>query len=193
MTFPEAWIRGMYPLRRRSHLVPSKRFPRRPVMPPSIRAATPQDVPAIVALLTLDAQERRSLDPLLWRLATDAPIRIERAVGATFNGSRVSAPELWFVAEHAGRVFGVARAMIVPVPPIYDGAAGSPGLLLDDCFISAEAPSGTAEALLVTTEAALRAAGARRIVASCPQRDPCGRSTNATAIGRLPSTWPSID
>ncbi len=141
-------------------------------MPPSIRRATPQDLPAIVALLTQDARERGSLDPLLWRIAADAPTRIETAVGAAFNGSQVSAPELWFVVERAGRIFGVAHAMLVPVPSIYDRAAGSPGLLLDDCFISAEAPSGTAEALLVTTEAALTAAGALRLVASCPAAGP---------------------
>jgi predicted N-acetyltransferase YhbS len=137
-------------------------------MPPSIRPATPQDVPAIVVLLTQDAQERRSLDPLLWRIAADAPTRIERAVGAALIGSQTSAREMWFVAEEADRIVGVARAMLVPVPPIYDSAAGSPGLLLDDCCISADAPSGTADALLAATEAALRAAGAMRLVASCP-------------------------
>jgi hypothetical protein len=56
----------------------------RPNMPPSIRPATPQDVPAIVALLTHDAQERRSLDPLLWRIAADAG---SKAVGAALDGS----------------------------------------------------------------------------------------------------------
>jgi hypothetical protein len=58
--------------------------------------------------------------------------------------------------------------MLVPVPPIYDGTAGPPGLLLDDCFVSADAPSGTAEALLAATEAALTTAGAPRLIASCP-------------------------
>jgi hypothetical protein len=110
----------------------------------------------MVALLTHDAQERRSLDPLLWRLAADAPARIERAVAAALNGSQTQARELWLVAEHAGRTVGVTHAMLVPVPPIYDSGASLPGLLLDDCFISAQAPSGTAEALVVATEVALR-------------------------------------
>ena len=39
---------------------------------------------------------------------------------------------------------------------------------MDDCFVSADAPMGTAEALLVATEVALRNAGAARLVASCP-------------------------
>ena len=137
-------------------------------MPPAIRPATLQDLPRIVALLTEDAEVRHSLDPLLWRLAADASTRIERAVGGALNASRTPAQELWFVAEHAGQVVGVTRAMIVPVPPIYDDAAGSPGLLLDDSCVSAGAPPGTAEALLVVTEAALEAAGAALLVASCP-------------------------
>lgn len=62
--------------------------------------------------------------------------------------------------------------MLVPVPPIYDGSAGPPGLLLDDCFIVADAPSGTAQALLAAAEAALVAAGAPRLIASCPAAGP---------------------
>jgi hypothetical protein len=58
--------------------------------------------------------------------------------------------------------------MLVPVPPIYDSGASLPGLLLDDCFTSADATSGTAEALLVATEVALRTAGASNLIASCP-------------------------
>jgi hypothetical protein len=73
---------------------------------------------------------------------------------------------------HSSRIVGVTHAMMVPVPPIYDGSAGPPGLLLDDCFTSADAPSGTAEALLVATEAALRTAGAPRLIASCPAAGP---------------------
>src|SRR6267142_1590592 len=107
--------------------------PRRPIMPPSIRPATPHDLPGIVALLIQDAQERGSLDPLLWRLAANAPARVETAVGAALNGSAPSAREMWLVAEHAGRLVGVAHAMTVPVPPLYDGAS-PPGLFLVDCF-----------------------------------------------------------
>jgi predicted N-acetyltransferase YhbS len=136
-------------------------------MAPAIRPATPLDLSGIVALLTQDARERNALDPLLWRLATHASTRIEAAVGGALNASRAPAQEFWFVAEHAGQVVGATHAMLVPVPPIYDALAGSPGLLLDDCFVSAEASPGTAEALLAATEAALKAAGASLLVASC--------------------------
>ena len=141
-------------------------------MPLSVRPAALQDLSAIVESLIRDAGERRSLDPVLWRVPGDAPTRIERAVGAALNGSQAAAGELWFLAEDAGRIVGVAHAMLVPVPPIYDSAAGSPGLLLDDCWVSADAPSGAAEALLVAAEDALRAAGARGLIASCPAAGP---------------------
>jgi hypothetical protein len=62
--------------------------------------------------------------------------------------------------------------MTLPVPPIYDDAASLPGLLLDDCFTFADAPSGTADALLVATEAALITAGASSLIASCPAAGP---------------------
>jgi hypothetical protein len=137
-------------------------------MVPAIRPAISKDLPAMVALLTQDAQERRSLDPMLWRLPADAPARIEAAVSATINGSQARVPELWLVAEHADRIVGIAHAIVVPVPPIYDGSAGSPGLLLDDCFVSADAPSNTTDSLLGAAESALRSAGAARLVASCP-------------------------
>lgn len=141
-------------------------------MPCSIRPALPHDVPAMVASLTRDAQQRGSLDPLCWRIAADAPIGIERALASVLSGSQASAQELWLVAEHARRIVGIAHAMLVPVPPIYDSSAGSPGLLLDDCYVSAEAPAGTPAALLLATEAALRTAGASRLIASCPAAGP---------------------
>jgi hypothetical protein len=137
---------------------------------PSIRPASPHDLPGTVALLIEDARQRRALDPLLWRLAADA--RVDRAVGAALDTSAAAARELWLVAAHSGRIVGVAHAMMVPVPPIYDAAASLPGLLLDECFTSADAPSGTAEALLVAAEAALTTAGASSLIASCPAAGP---------------------
>jgi predicted N-acetyltransferase YhbS len=141
-------------------------------MSPTIRPATAHDVPAIVALLIRDAHERRSFDPLLWRIAADSPARVESAVTAALSRTVTPARELWLVAEHSSRIVGLAHAMLVPVPPIYEGSAGSPGLLLDDCSTAAEAPSGTAEALLVAIEVALRTAGAPRLIASSPAAGP---------------------
>jgi hypothetical protein len=134
--------------------------PSRMPISPSIRSATRDDLSGVVDLLLQDAQTRAAIDARLWRPAPDAKPRLERAVGR--------AGELWLLAEDANRIVGVTHAMIVPVPPIYDDSTPGPGLLLDDCFVSADASPGAAEALLVATEAALTAAGAARLIASCP-------------------------
>jgi len=116
-------------------------------MPCLMRPATPEDLPSVVTLLIRDARERSVLDHLLWREPADLRARIEKSFGAAFKQPQASAQELWLVAENAGRIVGLTHALIVLVTPIYDSGAGSPGLLLDDCFISDDAPSGTAEAL----------------------------------------------
>ena len=141
-------------------------------MLPSIRPATPRDVPEMADLLVRDAGRRRSLDPALWRLDADAKTRIAGAVDASLAGSSTSAPELWLLAETGGRLVGIAHAMIVPVPPIYGVTTGPPGLFLDDCFAVEDAPAGAAEALIEATEAALRAAGVSAMIASCPSAGP---------------------
>lgn len=133
----------------------------------SIRPATRQDLTGIVALLIRDAEQRRSFDPALWRIAADAPARIAKALDAALETAETPIRALWFVAEHANRIVGVAHAIMVPVPPIYDGSAGPPGLLFDDCCVAEDAPAGAADALLGATEAALNAAGAPSLIASC--------------------------
>lgn len=138
-------------------------------MPPSIRPATPNDVPEMVSLLVRDGEHRRSLDPALWPLDADTRSRIESAVADSFNPS---ARVLWLLAEASGRLVGITHSMIVPVPPIYQIAEGPPGLFLDDCFTTADARPDTAEALLLATEAALRASGASGLIASCVAAGP---------------------
>jgi GNAT superfamily N-acetyltransferase len=135
--------------------------------PLSIRQATIDDLRYVADLLFADAERRRSLDPILWPIDTDSRARIEAALHHGLASSNAATREMWLLAEAQGRVVGITHAMIVPVPPIYR-AEGSPGLFLDDCFTIPEAPSGTAEALLLATEAALRAAGASALIASCP-------------------------
>jgi hypothetical protein len=137
-------------------------------MSPSIRPATPSDLAGIVTLLIEDAQARAVQDPRLWRLAPDASERVERSVSNSLGG----AGAFCLVAEDARRIVGVAQAMIVPVPPIYDDSAGAPGLLTDDCFVSADALPGTADSLLAATEDVLRKAGAARLIGSCPAAGP---------------------
>ena len=121
----------------------------------------------MVQLLVRDGEHRSSLDPEVWRLAADARTRIESACGAGLDSSNSSSRELWLIAEASGQIVGITHTMIVPVPPIYEIAGGPPGLFLDDCFTTEDAPPDTADALLVATEAALRASGASGLIASC--------------------------
>jgi hypothetical protein len=139
------------------------------MMPLSIRPATLNDLPEMVSLLVRDGEQRRPLDPTLRTVDADTRSRIESVVRA---GLDPSARVLWLVAEVSERIVGITHAMIVPVPPIYQVAGGDPGLFLDDCFTTDSAPPGTAETLLVATEAALRATGAASLIASCPSDGP---------------------
>ncbi len=140
-------------------------------MDASIRRATLADLPAMTDLLLRDARQRSALEPSVWRVADDARARVEAAVVASLDGSNARLRELWHVAEVAGKLVGVTHAMVVTPPPIY-AVPEPPGLFLDDCCTAPDAPPGTAEALLVATETALRAAGAAGLVASCPMAGP---------------------
>ncbi|MEO1018415.1 MAG: hypothetical protein AAFY56_12090 [Pseudomonadota bacterium] len=114
-----------------------------------------------------DAEQRQSLHPTLWPVDEDAREKIESVVRVGVEGADPSVRELWLLAEASGRTVGMTHTMMVPVPPIYEALSGPPGLILDDCFTTDDAPSGTAQTLLAATEAALRDAGAKLLLASC--------------------------
>ena len=135
-------------------------------MPPAIRLATPEDLPPMVELLLADARGRRAHDPVLWALADDAEAQIEKAVTFALTAERQPFRQFWQVAEEGGRIVGVVHSMLLPVPPIYAGADGEPGLILPDSFVAPDAPDGTVEALVEAAEATLRGAGARIVLSS---------------------------
>jgi hypothetical protein len=72
----------------------------------------------------------------------------------------------WLLAEIDGRVIGITHSILVPVPPVYAGELGPPGLLMEDCFISEEAPLATTKVLLEAAEAELLKAGAKILLGS---------------------------
>ncbi|MDO6732164.1 hypothetical protein Q4577_19200 [Marinovum sp. 2_MG-2023] len=131
-----------------------------------IRPATPDDMPRLVELLMLDAQERHAEDAILWKMADDAPTQIEKALTFALTAEQQPFQQFWHVADDGGQITGVIHAMILPVPPIYAGSFGEPGLILPDSFVAADAPSGTLEGLLAAAEGALHEAGARIKLAS---------------------------
>lgn len=133
---------------------------------PTVRAATPEDIPALVAILMQDAEARHAVDPILWRMAGDAPAQVEAALRAALGDGLQPVRQFWRLSEADGRVTGVVHAMLLPVPPIYAGRHGEPGLILADSAVVPGAPVGTVDALVAGAEQALRAAGARILLAT---------------------------
>lgn len=131
-----------------------------------IRPATPDDMTRLVELLMLDAQERHAEDAILWKIADDAPAQIETALTFALTADGQPFRQFWHVADDGGQITGVIHAMMLPVPPIYAGPFGEPGLILPDSFVATDAPSGTLEGLLAAAEDALHEAGARIKLAS---------------------------
>jgi len=135
-------------------------------MTQTIRPAKPDDMTRLVELLMLDAQERHEEDAILWKMADDAPAQIEKALTFALTAEQQPFRQFWRVADDGGQITGVIHAMMLPVPPIYAGPFGEPGLILPDSFVAADAASGTVEGLLAAAEDALHEAGARIKLAS---------------------------
>tara|TARA_R110002020_G_scaffold36671_1_gene110412 strand:- start:148 stop:1083 length:936 start_codon:yes stop_codon:yes gene_type:complete len=113
-----------------------------------------------------DAQERHREDPVLWKMADDAPAQIEKALIFALTARQQPFQQFWHVADDGGQITGVIHAMMLPVPPIYAGRSGQPGLILPDSFVASDAPIGTLENLLAAAEDALHEAGAKIKLAS---------------------------
>jgi hypothetical protein len=132
-----------------------------------IRAAETLDVPAIVDLLMEDAVQRQASNPVLWAVAgAAAREKVADALVVALEADDQPFRQKWLVAEAGTEIVAVTHSMLLPVPRIYAGRWGDPGLLLEDCALAAATPPGTADALLDAAEADLRAAGARLLLAS---------------------------
>ncbi len=137
----------------------------------TIRPATPEDIAQLVDLLLQDAQERYSTDAVLWKIADDAQSQIEKALVYALTAEQQPFKQFWLVAEEGERITCVVHAMMLPVPPIYAGASGEPGLILPDSFVSADASTGTTMGLLNAIEHALEQFGAQIKLASHVRSD----------------------
>lgn len=135
-------------------------------MTAEIRTATLPDLPLMVDLLMEDARRRQAHDPALWVLADDAGEKIAESVKFALTAEKQPFRQKWIVAEVDGKLVGIIHSMLLPVPPIYAGNLGDPGLLLPEYFVTQDAPAGTAEALVEEAEADLRAAGAKILLVS---------------------------
>jgi hypothetical protein len=125
-------------------------------------------------LLMLDAEQRQTLDATLWALKEDARDSVLAAVKGSMAAENPPFRQQWLVAEAEGAIVGLTHSILLPVPPIYAGLDGAPGLIMEDCFVAEAAPEGTAQALLAAAEDDLRGAGARVLLtSSVPGGDWC--------------------
>ncbi|MXQ08101.1 hypothetical protein GQ651_09630 [Alphaproteobacteria bacterium GH1-50] len=132
----------------------------------SIRDATPDDIPRLADLLLLDAGERAAVDPILWGVADNTRHRVEEELAYALTAEDQPVRQFWQVAEDGDDLLGVVHAMLLPVPPIYKGRFGMPGLILADSYAAPEAPDGTVTALVAAGERALREAGAQVLLST---------------------------
>ena len=132
----------------------------------TVRAVTTGDIARLVDLLLVDAEERHAINPILWKMAADAPAQIEKALTFALTAEQQPFRQIWQVSEHDGAITGVIHAMLLPVPPIYAGRQGDPGLILPDSAVAPGAPEGTVDALVAAAELALMDAGAKILLST---------------------------
>jgi hypothetical protein len=146
--------------------VPHDRTAQETCVPLTIRLAAADDVLRMVELLLADARERHAKDTVLWAMADDAAAQIEKALTFALTDDAQPVRQFWQVAENGGKIVGVVHSMLLPVPPIYAGDDGMPGLVLPDSVAAPGAPAATVAALVEAAEAALCEAGARVLLSS---------------------------
>ena len=135
-------------------------------MPVRIRPAQPSDIEVMVDLLLQDAEQRRVVDPTLWKLDDNPRETVRSTVKSAMENQNPPFRQQWLLADFDGEVVGVAHTILLPVPPIYAGEFGAPGLIMEDCFVTDSAPDSTQQSLLKAAEADLIEAGAKILVAS---------------------------
>lgn len=137
----------------------------------SIQPAETSDLDAIVDLLMEDARQRQAIAPALWKIAIGAEEKIRSALKAAMENEAPPFREQWLLAKSGLNIVGITHSALVPVPPIYAGEFGSPGLIMEDSFVSKAAPQGTRSALLEAAEKDLVDAGATILLASSTEDD----------------------
>jgi len=132
----------------------------------TIRPAGLCDLAAVVELLLADAESRCALDCELWKLDNDPRQKILATVQTAMESDKPPFRQQWLVAEADRRIVGVTHSILLPVPPIYAGEFGPPGLIMEDCCIAADAPPETRSKLFEAAAVDLCDAGARILLAS---------------------------
>ncbi|MCR9136639.1 MAG: hypothetical protein NXI27_11625 [Alphaproteobacteria bacterium] len=131
----------------------------------SVRTAQLSDLDTVVELLIADAKRREAADPIFWKVKPAPRDKIYPAVRAFMEIEHRAFHQALLLAETGRKTIGIAHTMILPVPPIYAGGAyGPPGLILEDCYVTEDAPAGAWQALIEAAEADLVQAGAETLL-----------------------------
>lgn len=134
-------------------------------MPISVRPARASDIDTVVDLCIADAERRQAIDPLLWKVGSTPGEKVYPAIRTFMESENRIFHQALLLAESGGTVIGLAHTMILPVPPIYAGGSfGPPGLILEDCYVTEEAPAGARQTLIEAAEADLIQAGAETLL-----------------------------
>ena len=135
----------------------------------AIREAQVSDLDEMTGLLIEDGRQRETSDRTLWKMAVNADKRVRDTLRAAMENEEPPFRQRWLLAEANGKKAGIAHTILLPVPPIYAGEFGPPGLIMEDCFVADDPPSDpsdVAQALLFAAEADLIAAGATILLGS---------------------------
>lgn len=132
----------------------------------SIRPARVSDLNAMADLLIQDAAQRHAENQTLWNLEISARKKVLSTIKSVMENESPPFRQQWLLAETNGNIVGLAHTILLPVPPIYAGEFGAPGLIMEDCFVLQNVPEGTYKALLNAAEADLVNAGAKILIAS---------------------------
>lgn len=131
----------------------------------SVRSAHINDLDTVVELLIADAEQRLAVNPILWKVESTPRDKLYPAVKTFMESENRAFHQGLLLAEADGRAIGIAHTMILPVPPIYAGGTyGPPGLVLEDCYVTDDAPEGACQLLIEAAEANLIQAGAETLL-----------------------------
>lgn len=119
------------------------------------------DIPAMLPLLVKAASRRAAGDPALWPLTERPTEAVEQSLRRAMTAETPPFRQQWLRSAA-----GVTHGIHLPVPPIYAGRFGAPGLLMDDSALSPEASAEEAACLLAAAESDLTRHGAKILLAA---------------------------
>ena len=159
-------------------------MPERLGVAPTIRAATPADVSAMVALSAEKRRAYAAVLPVFWRPAADADARQT----AWFAHLFARETTLALVAEGASAIDGFLVGILHPAPPVYD--PGGLTCTVDDFCVRDEGCwSSAGAALLAEVRRRARERGAVQVVVVCGVHDDAKRSLLDSPALSPASVW----